>query len=264
MQRLVEPELMLEDDQACAYATADFDRAHSRYLELFQLLYPKLPATGHALDIGCGPLDVTLRFARALPGWKFDGIDGSAAMLRYGRKALRRYPTVAKRIRLIHGVIPAAKLPKKSYDLILCSSLLHHLHNPGNLWQTIRRHSQPGTIIFVADLCRPRSRAAAERIMEKYSGNEPAILRRDFFNSLLAAFTIAEVRQQLRNARLNFLGARRISDRHLLITGIVPGKPPRHPGIVPRHSNNNATPSRHNTCSTDNTATSSIRYISSI
>jgi ubiquinone/menaquinone biosynthesis C-methylase UbiE len=34
------------------------------------------------LDLGCGPADVTIRFAKANPGYKFHGVDGSAAMLK--------------------------------------------------------------------------------------------------------------------------------------------------------------------------------------
>src|SRR5206468_4321737 len=73
--RIVEPELMSEAEQARAYAGANFEAAHSRYPLLFRERFPDCPPSGHALDLGCGPGDVTRRFARALPGWRFDAVD---------------------------------------------------------------------------------------------------------------------------------------------------------------------------------------------
>src|SRR2546425_10636040 len=121
MERVLEPELMTEAEQARAYADADFEEAHSRYPVLFRELFPNCPPTGHALDLGCGPGDVTIRFARALPDWSFDAVDGSPAMLAEARKR------IAGRINFIEGFIPGAPIPRDRYDLVLSSSLLHHL-----------------------------------------------------------------------------------------------------------------------------------------
>ena len=48
---------------------------------------------------------------------------------------------------------------------------------------------------------------------------EPGVLQRDFFNSLLAAFTPDEVRGQLAEAGLPTLQVKTISDRHVMVTG---------------------------------------------
>jgi len=103
--------------------------------------------------------------------------------------------------------------------VILSSNFLHHLHEPDALWQTIRRYATHGTFVFVTDLFRPPSRAAAKRLVEKYAAAEPAILQRDFLNSLLASFTFEEVREQLIQARLRHLRIANISDRHMTISG---------------------------------------------
>lgn len=221
MKRIVEPELMNEAAQAKAYAEADFESAHRRYPELFAQKFPRRPKRALVLDLGCGPCDVTIRFARTNPGYRFHAVDGSAAMLRYGRAALARHTGLARRIKLLHGFIPGARLPLRRYDMILSSSFLHHLHDPQVLWRTVRQCSRPGTYVFVPDLRRPPTRAAARALARKYSGGEPAVLRRDFLNSLLAAFTPAEVRRQLSAAGLRGLHVERISDRHLLVYGRV-------------------------------------------
>jgi SAM-dependent methyltransferase len=221
MKRIVEPELMSAEEQARAYAKADFAAAHSSYPKLFAGKFPRRPKRATVLDLGCGPCDVTIRFAQANPGCTFHAVDGSAAMLRFARAAIKRQHGLARRIKLIEGFIPGAPIPPRSYDVILSSSFLHHLHDPQVLWQTIRQYAKRGTIVFVPDLRRPASRAKAREFLRKYSGGEPEVLRRDFYNSLLAAFTPAEVRRQLKQAGLTSLNVEIVSDRHLLVSGRV-------------------------------------------
>jgi SAM-dependent methyltransferase len=220
MKRLVEPELMSAEDQAQAYAQADFAPAHGLYPVLFAQKFPRRPRRAIVLDLGCGPCDVTLRFARTNPGYLLHAVDGSAAMLRHGKRAVKA-ARLGRRIRLIEGLIPGAQIPRRRYDVILSSSCLHHLHDPMVLWQTIRQYARRGTLVFVPDLRRPPTRARAREFVREYSGNEPEILRRDFYNSLLAAFTPAEVREQLKRAGLHSLKVETISDRHLLVFGRV-------------------------------------------
>jgi len=219
IKRTVEPELMTGEAQALAYARADFESAHSSYPKLFAERFPRPPRRAYALDLGCGPCDVTVRFAKAHPGWRFHGVDGSAAMLKHARPAIARQRGLARRIKLIKGRIPGARIPRRSYDVILSSSVLHHLHDPQVLWQTVRQYSKRGTIVFIADLRRPASRAQARAFERMYSRGEPEVTRRDFFNSLLAAFTPIEVRQQLKEARLAGLQVEVVSDRHLIVFG---------------------------------------------
>jgi len=220
MKRTVEPELMSAEEQAQAYAQADFEAAHSSYPRLFAEKFPRRTARAFALDLGCGPCDVTIRFAKANPGYIFHAVDGSAAMLNHARNAVVRQK-LSRRIRLIEGIIPGAPIPRPTYKVILSSSFLHHLHDPQGFWRTVRQFSRRGTIVFVPDLRRPASTAKARALVKQYSGGEPEVLRRDFFNSLLAAFTPAEVRRQLRQAGLGQLRVGAVSDRHLLVFGRV-------------------------------------------
>ena len=221
MKRIVEPELMSTEEQARAYAEAHFAAAHSSYPKLFAQKFPRRPSRAFVLDLGCGPCDVTLRFAKANPGYTFHAVDGSAAMLKYAQTCRARERGLSRRLRLIEGFIPGAPIPRRTYDVILSSSFLHHLHDPQVLWQTVRKYARRGTIIFVPDLRRSPSRAKAKAMTRKYSGTEPEVLKRDFFNSLLAAFTPAEVRRQLKEAGLHGLAVEIISDRHLLVFGKI-------------------------------------------
>ncbi len=221
MPRILEPELMSDDEQSRAYAEADFEAPNSNFVRLFQETFAQYPINGAFLDLGCGPADIMIRLAKIYLNNKFCGVDGSAAMLKYAREALSRNHDLMNRIALIEGYIPGASIPQQPYSVILSNSLLHHLPDPQALWQMIKQYGQPGTLVFVGDLFRPASEVEAHHIVETYSGDEPEVLKRDFYNSLLAAFTPDEVQDQLQQAGISYLQVSAISDRHMLIWGVM-------------------------------------------
>jgi trans-aconitate methyltransferase len=218
MKRIPEPELMNEAEQARAYAQADFTEPHDRCIELLKNALPHLSPTGAALDLGCGPADITLRLARALPNWTIDGLDGSPAMLSYGYTAVRQ-ANLTGQITLREAYLPQGEAPQDRYDLIFSNSLLHHLANPMVLWQSIHRWAKPNAAIFVMDLMRPDSVQAAAQVVAQNAANEPEILQRDFYNSLLAAYRIDEIQAQLQEAQLEYLEMQVVSDRHFILWG---------------------------------------------
>jgi len=220
MQRIPEPELMDDEAQARAYAAADFSEPHGRFVALLRERLLDLDTEGLALDLGCGPGDVTIRLARALPGWTVDGIDGSAAMLRLGRVAVAR-AGLSERITLRRGHLPEADAPRVRYDLVFSNSLLHHLTEPLDLWEAVQRFGRARSDVFVMDLLRPASRAEAQALVDRYAAGEPEVLRRDFLNSLLAAYTPDEVREQLDTMELLDVAVEIASDRHWIAWGPV-------------------------------------------
>jgi len=213
---------MEEDAQARAYAEADFEEPHSHFIDLFTEAFPVEQIGGHVLDLGCGTADITIRFARAWRSSTVHGVDGSRAMLRYGLKILSTANDVQDRIELIQGALPGVTLPRARYDTIISNSLLHHLRDSQVLWASIRQHTVPGAPVFVMDLKRPASTEVAGALVEQYAGREPEILKRDFYNSLLAAFEVDEVKEQLKEAGLAGFLVREVSDRHLIVSGKAP------------------------------------------
>ncbi len=218
MKRITEPELMLDPEQALAYAQADFEEPHNNFIRLFRERFPE-PVSGHVLDLGCGPGDIAVRFARAFPETQVDGVDGAAAMLEAGRELVAA-SGVAHRLNLVQACLPQERAPKETYPTIISNSLLHHLHEPRVMWQAVKDHAVAGTKIFVMDLMRPASEAEAARMVALYAEGEPEVLRRDFYNSLLAAFTLEEVKSQLAEAALSELTVEAVSDRHFIVYGI--------------------------------------------
>jgi SAM-dependent methyltransferase len=221
MRRRLEPELMDEAEQALAYAEADFSEPNERFLALLAGMGPGDLTGAEALDLGCGPADIVLRFLKAYPRAHCDALDGSAAMLDHARRLLAGLPGIASRCRLLHDVLPSRQLPRAGYDLILSNSLLHHLHDPMVLWRTIRECARPGALVLVMDLMRPPSPTWAEALVATYAADAPEVLRRDFRNSLFAAFEPREVTTQLAEAGMGGLEVRVVSDRHLAVSGRV-------------------------------------------
>jgi len=218
MQRTPEPELMDDEAQALAYARADFEEPHSRVIALLRERLPDLPAAGAALDLGCGPADISIRFARAFPGWSVDGVDGSEPMLRLGRLAIEA-AGLSDRVALVRAYLPDGAVPRRRYDLILSNSLLHHLRDPLAIWSCVRRWAAPEAHVFIVDLMRPESREVAQRMVDTYAAGEPDVLQHDFFHSLLAAYRREEVEAQLAAFGLAHLQVIEASDRHLAVFG---------------------------------------------
>ena len=222
MRRIPEEELMNDVEQARAYARANFEEPHSAVIRLFRETFGTRVPGKFVIDLGCGPGDITFRFARAYPEAVIYGIDGSEAMLAEARRALACSPDLEGRILFVHGTLPDVALPLPLYDVVISNSLLHHLHDPMVLWKTVVHCAAPGAAIFIVDLKRPASREEARRLTERYCKDEPEILQRDFFNSLCAAFEPAEIEEQLLMAGLEGVAVRQISDRHVMIAGRMP------------------------------------------
>jgi ubiquinone/menaquinone biosynthesis C-methylase UbiE len=216
-ERIPEPELMDDPEQARAYAGADFSEPHQAFLERFAQCFPR-HRPRQVLDLGCGAADITIRFARAYPDATLTGLDGSPAMLAYAHEAVVR-SGMGLRLKLSKARLPETGLARHAFDTVISNSLLHHLHDPQALWRGVSDYAAPGSVVFIMDLRRPDTRDRARELVEEYAAAEPEILQRDFFNSLLAAFRTEEITAQLWQAGLSHFQVKAAGDRHVIIHG---------------------------------------------
>jgi ubiquinone/menaquinone biosynthesis C-methylase UbiE len=219
MDRILEPEIMDGEAEAAAYARADFSDSNHAYVADVVRSFPDRLA--QVVDLGCGPGDIAIRLSGVAPSTRITGVDGSAAMLAIARQALRAAGLEAK-VSFLEGRLPGVALPAGSFDLVLSKDMLHHLPDPQVLWSEVKRLGRPGAAVCVMDLCRPATAAAAREIVERVSGGEHPLLKTDFYNSLCAAFTADEVREQLAVAKLS-LAVSQLTERHLCVKGRLPG-----------------------------------------
>jgi len=221
MKRRPEPELMDSEAQTLAYAEADFNESNSLFTERFLARFRDLPESGRLADLGCGPGDITVRLARALPGWQLTGLDAGPNMLQHAQQRLAR-ENLAPRVSFRLAYLPDATLPAAAWEAVVSNSLLHHLPDPQVLWNSVARLGAPGAAVQVMDLMRPASEAMAQQLIERYAADAPDVLREDFYNSLLAAYRPEEVSNQLIRAGLDRLRIETASDRHWIVSGTLP------------------------------------------
>ena len=218
MERVPEAEIMDEPEQVRAYATANFEQENQAFVDRFLEYVPDL-LDGHILDLGCGLADLPIRLARALPGCRITGVDGSQPMIDVGKQVVKA-AGLGERITLRCERLQSLS-DEEQYDAIISNSLLHHLINPLRFWFAIKQLVKPGGPVLVMDLVRPESLEAAQSIVDQYAAHELPILRRDFYNSLLAAFTEDEVAAQLAEMNFSRLLIDVPDDRHWVVGGHV-------------------------------------------
>jgi len=214
MERIPEPELMDEQEQAEAYAAADWSESHGKISGYFRERFPQF-AGGRVIDLGCGPADVTVRFVKAFPGVTVLGVDGSEAMLGFGRRRVRE-AGLESRIILENHYLPDAALERRVFDAVICNSLLHHFAEPTALWRTAALCAKPGGPVLMVDLLRPANHETVVRLVNEHAKDAPPVLQRDFIASLHAAYTVEEVRQQLRAAGLDGFQIDQVDELHFV------------------------------------------------
>jgi 2-polyprenyl-3-methyl-5-hydroxy-6-metoxy-1,4-benzoquinol methylase len=221
VKRTPEPELMADEAQADAYAAADLSELQQAMVNYFHSRCGTVVEGGRLLDLGCGAADMTIRFARAHASITALGVDGSAPLLRHARSAVRDNGLTG-RVQLEQRCIPDAALESRSFDAVIANSLLHHLSDPAALWRTAIRSARPGAPVMVMDLRRPESLSAARAMVARHARDARPVLRRDFFNSLCAAYRTSEIRRQLHDAGLRDFQVEEIGDLHVLAWAFAP------------------------------------------
>jgi len=214
---------MCSEEQAYAYSWANFTELHPVMVARFRECYPEF-RLGRLLDLGCGTADMAIRFAQAYPDVLVFGVDGSDSMLGYGAKAVSG-AALLDQIVLAKHLLPDPVLEGGTFDAVISNSLLHHASDPVGLWRTAARCTRPGAPVMFMDLRRPETEEAARELVERYAGRAMPVLKRDFFQSLCAAYTTEEIEEQLHAAGLKGFRVEAIGDCQVLAWGNAPGSP---------------------------------------
>lgn len=87
------------------------------------------PSPGHrVLEVGCGGGHVL----RMFPHCQLTGVDVSGEMIAKARRNLEGYP-----VRLLKGELCGLDLPRGGFDRIICSEVLEHVVNPGEILESM-------------------------------------------------------------------------------------------------------------------------------
>lgn len=215
--RQPEPEIMDFEPGADAYADADFSEVNQAFVDRM-LEFVGERDRAEALDLGTGPADIPIRVVRARPDWHVTAVDASGPMVEIARSAVAE-AGLSDAIDVVLVDAKSTGLPAHSFDVVFSNSILHHVTNPIAFWGEVRRLLRPGGILFLRDLARPQSEAAARAIVDQYAGDESEQLQIDYYNSLLASYTVDEIRDQLASAGLDGIEVKMATDRHLDVFG---------------------------------------------
>ena len=201
LERIPEPEVMDDPDGVEAYSAA----ASQAYLERIDRTFVEHAlslgvAEGHALDIGTGPGVIPIMLAARVPGLRLTGVDLSEPMLQKAREAAQE-AGVADRLDFRVGDAKSLPLSERSFDLVLCNSLLHHLPDPLALLNEISRLVRPGGAILLRDLRRP-SRLEFPLHALWFGRHYSGVMSQLYWDSLQAAYTRAELESLLRRSQL--------------------------------------------------------------
>jgi len=122
------------------------------------LLAEQATDNAHILVVGAGGGMESLALATAQPGWRFTGVDPSAAMLALAHQTL---DPVIQRVTLIEGTVDHA--PAGPFDGATCILTLHHLDRQQRLHtlQQIHGRLRPGARLVIAGHSAPEPDAEA-------------------------------------------------------------------------------------------------------
>src|SRR5579863_3435283 len=196
MPRVPEPEVMDDSGEVEAYSSAAA-QAHLNAVDdtLVEHALRLLGGCEHgrALDIGTGPGQIVIKLARRLPQWKFTGVDRSPGMITQARDNLAAAGgELAGRVEFQLADGNRLPFPVKSFDLVLCNSVLHHLAEPEKLLSEIARLASNDGAILLRDLRRP-GRIAFPLHVRWHGRHYSGTMYQLFCDSVRAAYTLPEL-----------------------------------------------------------------------
>ncbi len=231
MERVPEPELMEKKEQVISYDEADFSEGEDNLInQINHYLLRKnifLSEKDLIVDLGCGPGNISEKLAIKWPNTEVVGIDGSKEMILRAEhnKKISTYQKNLKNLRYICSDIKDLKLIdfllKKKISLLVSNSLIHHITQLEDFFNTIRCLSSNFTVNFHKDLKRPLDEKSALELKEQCSNKYNEILTNDYYASLKASYTLRELKNFILENDLSSLDVFEDGDKYLIVYGNV-------------------------------------------
>ena len=231
MERVPEPELMEEKEQVISYDEADFSEGEVNLInQINQYLLKKNISLGEKdliVDLGCGPGNISEKLAIKWPNTEVVGIDGSKEMI-LRAEYNKNISTNQKKLKKLHYICTDIKdiksnnfLLKKRISLLVSNSLIHHITNLEDFFNTIRSLSSSITVNFHKDLKRPFDEKSALELKAQCSTKYNEILTNDYYASLRASYTFKELKNFTLENDLSSLDVFEDGDKYLIVYGNV-------------------------------------------
>jgi ubiquinone/menaquinone biosynthesis C-methylase UbiE len=165
------------------------------------LLLFKMPTVTDNLliaDFGCGNMGYASILETIYPNSNFIGYDASALMLQKAEEIINH-----DKFMLVQVSPDDSEIPSENFDVVISSLLLHQYLDPMVMWNSIKRIGKKGSKFYVFDILRVEDADICNDIVENYTPQIATTeFKKDYFNTLRAGFTVAEIEQQLLDADL--------------------------------------------------------------
>ena len=230
MERIPEPELMVEKEQVISYDEADFSEGEVNLINQinYYLLRNNISLGEKDLivDLGCGPGNISEKLAIKWPNTEVIGIDGSKEMISRA-KYNKSISTNKKKLKNLSYICSDIKDIKSNnfllrrISLLVSNSLIHHITNLEDFFNTIRSLSSNSTVNFHKDLKRPLDEKSALELKAQCSTKYNEILTNDYYASLRASYTFKELKNFTLENDLSSLDVFEEGDNYLIVYGNV-------------------------------------------
>jgi len=185
--RIPEPELMEDRDQ-CEFYNYEFDEDPS-CLEEFIKTYDQFVGitSGTIIDLGSGTCNFIIKLCKTYPDIRVTCYEASSEMIRIANRNIESNQ-LADRITVVEDNFFNAT---GQFDVVIATRVLHHVNKTQEFWSLINRLSNR---VLICDLERPNKLVD---IQEDF----PIDLK----NSFMAAYTVTEVQEQVKDYNYNVL-----------------------------------------------------------
>ncbi len=203
MKRILETEAMDNLQE-----TLELDKMSQKYIYILNEAMARSAlkmgvAKGRVLEIGVGPARIAAKLIGYNPQFSVIGIDLSTNMLNIAKKNIKDANIEENKITLIKA--NAKKLPFKeaSFDLVISQNMLHHLPEPISMLSEIKRVVKNTGAVLIRDVVRPPNKLTAKLNSYILGLNYTKAMRIMYYDSMLSAFSIEEIKTLLNQAGIN-------------------------------------------------------------
>jgi ubiquinone/menaquinone biosynthesis C-methylase UbiE len=216
LARMIEPEVMDSDDDACDYDAMDHAAVNRAFVADF-LTAARQAAVSldvEVLDLGTGTAQIPIELCAQHPQAHVLAIDLAESMLRLARAnvAVRG---LSERIAIERIDAKRLPFPDASMAVVMSNSIVHHIPEPrGTLAEALRVLKSPGGLIFVRDLSRPYDERQVRELVDTYAAGTNDHQRQLFEASLRAALSLEEIRDLVAQLGIDPVTVQATSDRH--------------------------------------------------
>lgn len=210
MQRELEPEVMDTHEEAHGYDAMDHVEPNRAFVDRLK----QLGAHGKMIDLGCGPGDIPIMVAHALPESAVFGIDLSRNMLDIAHAKLKK-ESLGDRVEFHLADVKDLPFEADRFDVVFSNTILHHIPEPIDMLREAWRVLKPDGVLLIRDLFRPDDETTLDQLVQKHAGDCDAYQQKMFRDSLKAALTPDELRSLVADIGMTNIEVVIDTDRHM-------------------------------------------------